>query len=281
MEPVPADVTRTTCRAGSRAWWEGLPPSCEASVGRGWHHDQVTHQATAPRDLGTGRVLVVWGPRIAPGDDDALLRQAVGELLGVDPSAVRTGRLCARCGSTDHGRPVVVRSDGGRGAGPRWNAPDGLSDPSVQQPVPVPVHLSLSRAGDRTVVAVSIAGPVGVDVERADAAGFGTFARVALHPEERADDPAARTRTWVRKESLVKATGDGLAVDLRGIRLSPPDEPPALLDWTSPGAPSRAVQIIDLAAPDGEHYVASLTVLGPERPEVTVRVLPGGPSLSP
>ena len=267
----------------SRAWWEGLSSSVETSVCRGWHHDQVT----AHRDLATGRVLVVWGPRTASGDDDALLRQAVGELLGVDPSAVRTGRLCARCGSTDHGRPVMVRSDGGRGSGSRQNPPHGLSEPPEQHPrpvpvpVPVPVHLSLSRAGDRTLVAVSTAGPVGVDVERADAAAFDAFARVALHPQERADVAAARTRTWVRKESLVKATGDGLAVDLRGIRLSAPDEPPALLAWTSPGAPSRPVQMLDLTAPDGEPYVASLTVLGRECAEVTVCVLPGDPSVSP
>ena len=67
--------------------------------------------------------------------------------------------------------------------------------------------VSISRAGPVTVIALSTAGAVGVDVERADAAGFEGFAAVALHPSEDSASAQEQTVTWVRKESLLKATG--------------------------------------------------------------------------
>ena len=87
--------------------------------------------------------------RAAPADRDAvasvllLVRLAVAERCGVAPDQVRVRRRCPRCGSAAHGVPVAYRADGGS----------------------VP-HVSLSRARRLVVVALSDAGPVGVDIEK-------------------------------------------------------------------------------------------------------------------
>jgi 4'-phosphopantetheinyl transferase len=195
-------------------------------------------------------VLVVWGRGSSSGGPDDLLRHAVAAHLTVDPSTVQTGRLCPRCASSDHGRPVVLRAGRASGRGERR-----------------PVHVSLSRAAGRTVVAVTTAGPVGVDVESVDAAGFDTFARVGLHRDETDGGAAWRTRTWVRKESLVKATGLGLAVDLRDVQVTAPDRAPGLVRWDGSDAPAGGVEMVDLEVPEqpGQpSFLASLTLLRPD-----------------
>jgi 4'-phosphopantetheinyl transferase len=172
-------------------------------------------------------VLVVWlvggtGPDTA---GRLLRRELAGE--------VEVHRLCPQCGSSGHGRPLVVRRDGG----------------------PVP-FVSLSRTADCAIVAVSDAGPVGVDIERSDAARFSGLADVALHPAEESSSIEALARTWVRKESLLKATGDGLRVDPRALRVSAADQPPQLVEWTGRELP--AAQMHDLDIPG---HVACVTLL--------------------
>ena len=221
-------------------------------------------RVTAVTSTSAAEVLVVWGPATVTGDPDDLLRSAVATYLEVDPVAVQTGRLCPRCAGTDHGRPVVLPAGGDR------------------RPV---VHVSLSRAAGRTVVAVTTAGPVGVDVEHVDAAGFDTFARVGLHRDEVADDAPSRTRTWVRKESLVKATGDGLTVDLRDVQVTAPAEAPGLVRWDARRTQLPPVQMVDLDVPNlpgrapgasgrpvADPLLASLTVLAAQGLVVTTRL---------
>ena len=140
-------------------------------------------------------VHITWLP--SEDVDEATLIRLVGEVAG-SAEGVRIVRACRSCGSDRHGKPQVVVPAGSPG-----------------------VHLSLSRSGGRAVVAVTDAGPVGVDVERVRA--------------EEPDDLVA----WVRAESLVKATGHGLTTD------------PATLD-----VPHRT---LDLDAPSG--FVAAVTVL--------------------
>ena len=196
------------------------------------------------------RVRVAWSTGSSrPEAADLLLQLEVGTAAGIPVSEVRVGRLCPRCGSSDHGRPLVVRRDG--------------------RPVP---HVSLSRAGDTVVVAVSDAGSVGVDLERPDAARFSGFADVALHAAEAAPDIEQRAVTWVRKESLVKATGDGLAVDLRRIRVSDPGQTPRLLEWSG-RSEMPSVHMVDLDIPG---HAGCVTLLAAEAPVVTSRqVAPG------
>jgi 4'-phosphopantetheinyl transferase len=126
--------------------------------------------------------------------------------------------------------------------------------------------VSLSRAAGVVAVAVSTEGPVGVDVEAVEpAAGVSA---VLLADGEAAADVLGVATTWVRKEALLKATGQGLSVDLRDIRVSAPDEPPALLDWRAPGRPATPVWMRDVEP--GPGLVGCVAQLGEEPPEVSL-----------
>lgn len=107
---------------------------------------------------------------------------------------------------------------------------DANGRPLLAKPADRALHLSLAtRAG---VVAVALAErPVGIDVERVDAAATPPFA--ALHPAEHAMllglPEAARTlafaRLWAAKEAYVKALGTGFArpPESFAVRFLPPD----------------------------------------------------------
>lgn len=169
----------------------------------------------------------------ATGRDAArdLLRAEVAELTGAAVDQVVIGHECPRCGSSDHGRPVVL----------------GAS-----------LHVSVGRTRGLTVVAVSDA-PVGVDVEPAAAASFDGFDGVALHPDERASDDLERTRLWVRKEAVLKATGEGLRTDPRGLRVD--TDRVVLADGVS-------AWVSDL---DIDGYAVAVAVLADVEPTVSVR----------
>jgi 4'-phosphopantetheinyl transferase len=128
-----------------------------------------------------------------------LLRVAAAAALGVDAGGVRLTRTCPRCGTSAapdaHGRPAVVGSDLG---------------------------LSSSHSGDVVVVATAVGPGVGVDVELARDLDDAVLADV-LGPGEPhpGTTGAAATALWVRKESALKATGEGLTVSPRRVRLTP------------------------------------------------------------
>lgn len=164
-----------------------------------------------------------------------------------DPAGLALHRTCSRCGGP-HGKPTVSGD----------------------------LHFSVSHSGARVVVAVTRTGPVGVDVEvlggRDDVA---RIARLVLSEAERQvlDDlpPANRVRAflryWTRKEALVKATGEGLAVRLPALWVSAPDEPPRLLGWDGrPEMPDR-MRLYDLDP--GPDWLGSLAVLGGSEVDVT------------
>jgi 4'-phosphopantetheinyl transferase len=93
---------------------------------------------------------------------------------------------------------------------------------------PLP-HLSLARTAGTVVVATTLADEVGIDVERRTERVFDGFDDVVLGADEaRPVDDAARLRTWVRKEAVLKAVGRGLDVDPRSLVLGPGDEPPRI-----------------------------------------------------
>ena len=196
--------------------------------------------------LTSQREVVVTWLRVDGSPDAAtrLLAHEVGRFTGRAPDETRIVRSCPRCGSADHGTPAVVTSD-------------GLDAPWV----------SLSRAGGIVVVAVSGAGPVGVDVEEQRAARFAGFANVALHPAEHAPTVEARATLWARKESLLKATGDALHLDPALIRVSEADQPPRLVEWPDDRA-QPGVQMSDLQL---EGYAACVTVVSEALPRLTVR----------
>lgn len=116
-------------------------------------------------------------------DRAAALRAVLGDQ--------EVGHSCPRCASSEHGVPYLRST---RVTGRR---------------------LSISHADGWTLVALAD-GQVGVDIELP---GSLTESQIAAHlaPSEQAADP---TRTWVRKEAVLKAEGVGLTRDPRQVDVS-------------------------------------------------------------
>ncbi|MGH8879407.1 MAG: 4'-phosphopantetheinyl transferase family protein [Stackebrandtia sp.] len=163
----------------------------------------------------------------------ALSRIALGELLRLPPAAVPLLRDCADCGRP-HGRPR-------------------LGDEAA--------HLSVSHSGDHVVVAVTRAGPVGVDVEKHAESPL-DVATTVLAPGELADWRRGPERVrgffgyWTRKEAVLKATGDGLRARMTGVRVSAPGAPARLLSFDD--RPGLRLWLADLEA--GPEHSAALAV---------------------
>lgn len=125
-------------------------------------------------------------------------------------------RRCVVCGSTAHGKPEVAAA------------------------LAAGVHVSLAHTRSYSYVAAA-RGPVGVDVEHVDAVGAHPVADVLLSRAEIAAghplDAESLTRTWARKEALLKATGHGLHVPPSGVTLTLPVRrgEARLLAWEGPG----------------------------------------------
>lgn len=192
-----------------------------------------------------GRVSVVWAVGAPRPAADLMVREEAGHLLCTPTTVVRTGRACPWCGGSGHGRPVV------------------------RVPGRERVHASISRSGPLTLVAVSTVGPVGVDVEAESATAFDGFASVVLHRTERDGDPGDRATTWARKESLLKATGHGLAVPPAMVAVTDPRLPPRLVHWPPDAGELGPLEIRDVDLLTG--YRAALTLMSGSRPAVSLR----------
>lgn len=161
----------------------------------------------------------------------ALIRLVAGRMLGVRPEQVGVDRTCASCGRP-HGKPSL-----------------GAGAPQV----------SVSHSGDWVALAVCRDAPVGVDLEHAARrTDYQALVTHVLGPAEAPPaDEAAFLRYWVRKEALVKATGDGLGAGLRQVTVTPPGEPPRLLRY--PGRPGLNAALRDLDGRPG--HPAAIAVL--------------------
>ena len=133
---------------------------------------------------------------------------------------------------------------------------DALGCPRLRD---TPLATSLSHAEQGLALAVTAAGPVGVDIERADRASvMPEIAPRVTHPTEVGaleDLPAAdRGRRllelWVRKEALLKAAGVGMAREMETF-VAPADEPVVL----SPPEPQMTqLQMLDI----GKEWVGAV-----------------------
>lgn len=143
--------------------------------------------------------VVSWGPADATTED--LVRDHVLAVLG--PGQVTVGHLCAACGSPDHGRPWARRAPDGEPAGPADE-----------------IFVSVSRAAGHAVTALSLRGPLGVDVEVVADVDRGWDPALVLAPGEDAQTPADRARCWAAKEAVLKRRGTGLATPMPSVRLA-------------------------------------------------------------
>jgi 4'-phosphopantetheinyl transferase len=174
-----------------------------------------------------------------------LLRTVAAAQLDMAPETIFIDRRCPDC-EKPHGKPVIRTAK-------------------------MSLHVSISHSADKVAVALSTAGPLGVDVEEIPTTAVDELARCALSPTERAvlqalpeeDRGAAFARVWVRKEAALKATGDGLRIPPDKVEVSGPYEQPALLKWPLKVAPS-GVQIHALNP--GPGYAGVVAILTDEAP---------------
>jgi 4'-phosphopantetheinyl transferase len=163
-----------------------------------------------------------------------LLRVTAARHIGVGPEDVGIDRTCRRCGA-QHGQPRLPGS--------------GL-------------YASVSHSGDIVAVALTSAGPVGVDVEAVRSIDFAAVIESVCAAAERGEVRSAMDfyTFWTRKEAVLKATGEGLSRPMTDLRVTPPSSPPVLLalgDGTPPPC-----QLADISVGDG--YQASVAVLAAE-----------------
>jgi len=166
----------------------------------------------------------------------ATLRIVLGRYLGRAPEAVRFD-------TAERGKPFLV--DGGP-------------------------HFNLSHSGERALLAVSPARELGVDIERhRPSVDFLEVARHSFSPaEQRAlaalppdQIPDAFFRCWARKESFIKARGDGLYFPLDGFDVSL-EPAPAVALLACPAAPEAMARWVMRPLDVEPGYAAALTVEG-------------------
>ncbi|MBK3631389.1 4'-phosphopantetheinyl transferase superfamily protein [Streptomyces sp. MBT97] len=179
----------------------------------------------------------------------AVSRVVLGELLEMRPEDVPLRRVCARCGGP-HGKVTL-----------------GVPAASVH----ADVRFSVSHSGDVIGLAVTRGADVGLDVEDGGGTDVEKVApRVladaeltALRARPADERPAAFLRYWTRKESVLKAIGVGLRVPLRGLQVSDPELPPAVLSWPEEMDSRHEVRMADTVV-DTTHP-ASVSVTGTTR----------------
>ena len=174
-------------------------------------------------------------------------RRLVAEGWGLRPADVVFQAMCRRCAGP-HGR---LEAPTGRGV----------------------VHVSVSHSAGLVVVAAALGVRVGVDVERIALRGAAMPVKALSSAEQAvlactADQQRvpAFIRYWTRKEAVLKATGDGLAVSPATLTVSAPAEPARVLEWVNRPAPDVPVHLSDLDTAAG--FLGALATL--DRPHTII-----------
>lgn len=168
----------------------------------------------------------------------AVLNRAVAFETGRPAAAIAVERRCETCGDA-HGRPRLP------GTG---------------------IEVSVAHSGAKVLVAVTRAGPVGIDIEHTAIARTTPPAARFLAASEPQRAPSDVYRYWCRKESVAKATGEGLRVPFTEVVVSPAAERARLISYRG-----RTVAAFMADLDVGDEYVAALTVLTAATVTIDVR----------
>jgi 4'-phosphopantetheinyl transferase len=167
----------------------------------------------------------------------AVLRVALGRILGTSPRQIRIE-------SGGHGKPMLATA-------------------------PTNLQFNLSHSGEQALIAVALNRTVGVDIEQHHEIEAQTLAAryfssdeqtaLAMLPSDRELD--AFYRCWTRKESFVKAIGEGLSHPLDRFSVAIDDSASNLL-LACAEAPrrERGWRMVDIPVPAG--YAGALTAEG-------------------
>lgn len=142
---------------------------------------------------------------VPSGTDREALLTAVASAHCTDELAVRAGRVCPHCASTEHGRP--------------WATAAGRAVPVSLARVPA---RGPGRAGVTAIAVVTGTArtdAVGIDLEcvaRVAAAPLDVFTPAEL---ARLRDDRDRTAAWAAKEAVLKHDGRGLRVDPAAVEV--------------------------------------------------------------
>lgn len=221
---IGANLARTECHV----WW-ARPAAVREDLDSLLTTDEQWQRARLARPDDQRRFTVAR----------ALARTVVGHYLRRSPHPLRFSARCKQCGGA-HGKPRLP----GTGIAVSW-----------------------AHCGRWVVVAAARSAEVGIDVEAIPPADeLHGLPGMVLSPDESRvlarwaprERPAALLTYWTRKESVLKATADGLSVPLPALAVSAPDEPARVTGWT-PASPARRVQLHDLVP--GPGYVGALALL--------------------
>jgi 4'-phosphopantetheinyl transferase len=173
----------------------------------------------------------------------AVLRSLVAQLDDADPRQVALDRACPRCGE-QHG-PVTT-------PGRAWRCSVSHSGPFALA----------------AVVAVSSSSMVGVDLETRCPPDWAELLPGLLAPDEvPPEDEGGFLTMWVRKEAVLKATGDGLSRPMSSVHVSAATEAPRLLGPTPPLA-LVDLDLGPLRATGAAETTAAALAVGAERLDV-------------
>jgi 4'-phosphopantetheinyl transferase len=160
-----------------------------------------------------------------------LLRAIAAQELRIHPQELVVDRTCGRCGEP-HGRPRLVGTQ---------------------------LEASVSHSGELVAVAVTWAGPVGIDIEEMRPLDYRPLVADVCNKDEQTyavGQPEFYTY-WTRKEAFLKATGEGLSRPIQDVVVTAPGSPPAVLSVGHKHAPPS--QMFDVRA--GANYAGAAVVL--------------------
>ncbi|MDC2864276.1 4'-phosphopantetheinyl transferase family protein [Bacillus sp. BP-3] len=174
-------------------------------------------------------------------------RLVLGVQIQMLPYQVPIDRTCSNC-KLPHGRPQL---------------PNGMP------------HFSVSHSGEIVGVAFTASTPVGFDVEqlkpKLDVATMSEgvltdleFAQIKKLTIE--EQVKGFLIYWTRKESLLKATGEGLTIQPSNVSVSSPASSPQLLLFKNKPELVESTSMIDLY-PETD-YVAALSILSKDVKEI-------------